>query len=173
MTEPRPTDAAIPERAKIGRRLAGVAAARGLVAVAVWMLATFLPALAWAVVLAIATWPVFVAARKRVGRDWAAIAMTLLILVAVLAPLALAIIEMGREYGTVVRWVGEFRRHEIAVPEWIANLPLIGALIADWLEPRLKGEQSPLAGADVGVLAEWGRIIGGQAGPRVRAPFFA
>ena len=70
---------------------------------------------------------------------------------------------MGREYGTVVRWVGEFRRHEIAVPEWIANLPLIGASIADWLEPRLKGEQSPLAGADVGVLTEWGRIIGGQA----------
>jgi len=161
------------DRANIGRRIAGVAAALGLLAVAVWMLATFLPALAWAVVLAIATWPLFVAARERVGRDWAAIAMTLLILVAILAPLALAIIEMGREYGTVVRWVGEFRRHEIAVPEWIANLPLIGALIADWLEPRLKGEQSPLAGADVGVLTEWGRIIGGQAVRRIATLFFA
>jgi len=87
MTETRPPDAAMPDRAKIGRRLAGIAAALGLLALAVWMLATFLPALAWAVVLAIATWPVFVAARARIGRDWAAMAMTVLILVVILAPL--------------------------------------------------------------------------------------
>src|ERR1700677_3003561 len=84
MTAPQPPDAPMPDRPKIGRRVAGVAAALGLLAVAVWMLATFLPALAWAVVLAIATWPVFLAARQRVGRDWAAMAMTLLILVVIL-----------------------------------------------------------------------------------------
>ena len=56
------------DRANIGRRIAGVAAALGLLAVAVWMLATFLPALAWAVVLAIATWPLFVAAELRLLR---------------------------------------------------------------------------------------------------------
>src|SRR5271167_4620165 len=137
MTETRTPDAAMPDRAKIGRRLAGVAAALGLLAVAVWMLATFLPALAWAVVLAIATWPVFLAVRQRVGRDWAAVAMTLLILVVILAPLGFAVIEAGREYGTVVRWISELRRHEVLAPEWIANLPLIGAPVADWLNSRL------------------------------------
>jgi predicted PurR-regulated permease PerM len=143
MTETRPPDAAMPDRAKIGRRLAGIAAALGLLALAVWMLATFLPALAWAVVLAIATWPVFVAARARIGRDWAAMAMTVLILVVILAPLGFAIIEAGREYGTVVRWISELRRHEVTAPEWIANLPLVGAPVADWLNSRLRGEQSP------------------------------
>jgi predicted PurR-regulated permease PerM len=163
----------MPDRPKIGRRLAGVAAALGLLAVAVWMLATFLPALAWAVVLAIATWPVFLAARQRVGRDWAAMAMTLLILVVILAPLGFAVIEAGREYGTVVRWIAELRRHEVLAPEWIANLPLIGAPVAEWLNSRLRGEQSPLAGTDVAALTEWGRIIGGQAVRRIATLFFA
>jgi predicted PurR-regulated permease PerM len=155
------------------RRAAGSAAALGLLALAVWMLATFLPALAWAVVLAIGMWPLFVAARERVGRDWAAVAMTVLILVAILAPLALTIIEAGREYGTAVRWIKELRQHEIAAPEWIANLPLIGATVAEWLNSRLRGDQSPFAGADVGVLTEWGRIIGGQAVRRIATLFFA
>jgi predicted PurR-regulated permease PerM len=128
------------DRAAVRRRIAGVAAALGLVALAVWMLATFLPALAWAVVLAIAMWPLFVAARERVGRNWAAVAMTVLILVAILAPLALAIIEASREYGTVVRWIAELRRHEIEAPDWIANLPLIGRRWPTWLNSRLRGE---------------------------------
>src|SRR5258708_27760658 len=97
MTETRPPEAPMRDRAAFRRRIAGVAAALGLLALAVWMLATFLPALAWAVVLAIATWPVFLAARQRVGRDWAAMAMTLLILVVILAPLGFAVIEAGRE----------------------------------------------------------------------------
>ena len=161
------------DRAAFRRRIAGVLAALGLLALAVWMLATFLPALAWAVVLAIAMWPLFAAARERVGRDWAAVAMTVLILVAILAPLALAIIEASREYGTVVRWIAELRRHEIAAPDWIANLPLIGASIADWLNTRLQREQSPFAATDVAVLTEWGRIIGGQAVRRIATLFFA
>ncbi len=154
------------------RRIAGIAAALGLLALAVWMLATFLPALAWAVVLAIAMWPLFVIARERVGRDWAAVAMTLLILVAILAPLALTIIEAGQEYGTAVRWIKELRQHEIAAPEWIANLPLIGSSIADWLNSRLRGD-SPFAGAELSALTELGRVIGGQAVRRIATLFFA
>src|SRR5271169_1923247 len=173
MTEPQRSDTAMPDRAKFGRRLAGVAAALGLLAVAVWMLASFLPALAWAVVLAIATWPVFRALRERVGRDWAAIAMTVLILVVILAPLGFAIIEAGREYGTMMGWISELRRHEAVAPDWIANLPLIGASVADWLNSRLRGEQSPLAGIDVAALTEWSRIIGGQAVRRIATLFFA
>jgi predicted PurR-regulated permease PerM len=160
------------DRAAVRRRIAGVAAALGLVALAVWMLATFLPALAWAVVLAIAMWPLFVAARERVGRNWAAVAMTALILVVIMAPLGLAIIEAGREYGTVVRWIAELRRHEIEAPDWIANLPLIGAPVADWLNSRLRGE-SLFAATDVAVLTEWSRIIGGQAVRRIATLFFA
>jgi predicted PurR-regulated permease PerM len=173
MSETRLSQAPMHDRAARGRRIAGIAAALGLLALAVWMLATFLPALAWAVVLAIATWPVFVPIRERVGRNWAATAMTVLILVAVLAPLVFAAIEARLEYGTAVRWVAELRRHEITAPDWIANLPLIGAPIADWLNSRLQGEQNPFAGVNMSALTEWGRIIGGQAVRRIATLFFA
>jgi predicted PurR-regulated permease PerM len=172
MTETPSLEALPPRRAAMARRIAGIAAALALLALAVWMLATFLPALAWAVVLAIALWPLFVAARRRVGRDWAAVVMTVLILVAILGPLAFAIVEASRAYGTVVEWIGAFRRHEVETPGWIANLPLIGATIADWLNSRLKGDQ-PLVGANVAVVTEWGRIIGGQAVRRIATLFFA
>jgi predicted PurR-regulated permease PerM len=171
MTETSPLQALPPRRAAVARRITGAAAALGLLALAVWMLATFLPALAWAVVLAIALWPLFVATRERVGRDWAAVAMTVVILVAILAPLAVAIIEASREYGTVAEWVGQFRRHEVETPSWIANLPLIGSTIAGWLDTRLKG--APLVGADIGLVAEWGRVVGGQAVRRIATLFFA
>jgi predicted PurR-regulated permease PerM len=172
MTEIRPVGFPAEHRAASGRRIAGIAAALGLLALAVWMLATFLPALAWSVVLAIAAWPVFVPLRERVGPTWAAVIMTVLIAVVILAPLTYAAFEAGREYGTVVRWVGELRRHELATPEWIANLPVIGASVAEWLNSRLSGEQSPFSGIDMSALTEWGRIIGGQAVRRVATLFF-
>src|ERR1700681_5065477 len=80
---------AAPEQQTKAQRLAGIAATLGLLVLAIWMLASFLPALAWATVLAIATWPLFLAARRVVGRTWAAAAVTALIAVALLVALIL------------------------------------------------------------------------------------
>jgi predicted PurR-regulated permease PerM len=173
MTEPQPIEVHMPARPATSRRVAGVAAALGLLALAVWMLATFLPALAWSVVLAIATWPVFVMVRARCGQEWAAIIMTALIAALILGPLAFAAVEAGREYGSVVKWIAELRRHEVTTPGWISNLPLIGGSVADWLSARLSGERSFISGLDMSALTEWGRIIGGQAVRRVATLFFA
>ncbi len=173
MTEMHPIEANVIPRKTAGRRVAGVAAALGLLAVAVWMLATFLPALAWSVVLAIATWPVFVIVRDRCGRGWAAVIVTALIAALILGPLAFAAVEAGREYGSVVRWISELRRHELTTPGWIASLPVIGASVADWLNARLSGERSFISSFDMSALTEWGRIIGGQAVKRVATLFFA
>ncbi|MBV9970095.1 MAG: AI-2E family transporter, partial [Xanthobacteraceae bacterium] len=172
MTEIRPAEFRLPDRPFNGRRVAGIAAALGLLALSVWMLSTFLPALAWSVMLVIAAWPVFVPLRARIGHEWAAIVMTALIAIVVLGPLAFAAIEAGRDYGNAVRWFAELRRHELTAPEWIANLPLIGATVADWLNSRLSGERSLLSGIDVSALTEWGRIIGRQAVRRAVTFFF-
>jgi predicted PurR-regulated permease PerM len=166
---PQP-EAAQPSKAQ---RLAGVAAGLGLVAVAVWMLTTFLPALAWATVLAIATWPLFVAARERAGRTWAAAAVTLLVAVVVIAPLVVAAIQAAQEFRAVIRWYIDSRQAGIEAPEWLANLPLIGASLADWLNSRLQDERGPISGADVRSLTEWGRIIGAQAARRATTLLFA
>jgi predicted PurR-regulated permease PerM len=172
MTDIQPVEFPARDRPFNSRRVAGIAAALGLLALAVWMLSTFLPALAWSVMLAIAVWPVFVPLRARVGRDWAALIMTALIAVVVLGPLAFAAVEAGRDYRTALRWLDELRHHQLTVPAWISSLPLIGSTLTEWLDPRLTGERSLLSGIDVSALTEWGRIIGGQAVRRTVTFFF-
>jgi predicted PurR-regulated permease PerM len=153
--------------------LAGIAAALGLLAAAVWMLATFLPALGWAIILAIATWPLFVAARRYSGRTRAAAAVTTLIALVVLVPLVIAAVEAAREARAIITWVIETRKAGFEAPQWLANLPLIGALLADWLTSRLQDERSILSGTEVVSLTEWGRLIGGQAAKRTTTLLFA
>ncbi len=155
------------------QRVANSMVSFGLLALAAWMLATFLPALAWAVVLAVATWPLFVMARFRVGRTWGAVAVTALIAVVVLAPLIAAAIEAAREFRAIAHWVMEVRRTGFETPAWIANLPVIGGAVADWITSRLNGDQSVFAGADAQSLTQWGRMIGGQAARRVTTLLFA
>jgi predicted PurR-regulated permease PerM len=155
------------------QRLVGIAAALALLVVAIWMLTTFLPAIAWAIVLAIATWPLFLAARQRSGRTWAAALVTVLIAAVVLAPLVIAAIQAAQEFRGIVQWYLESRKDGFEAPEWIANLPLVGASLADWLNAHLADERSLLAGADVRSITEWGRIIGTQALRRAATLFFA
>src|SRR5258706_28749 len=64
-----------PEPETKAQRLSRIAAGLALLAVAIWMLTAFLPALAWATVLTIATWPLFVAVRRRSGQTQAAAAV--------------------------------------------------------------------------------------------------
>ncbi len=137
------------------------------------MLTTFLPALAWATVLTIATWPLFVAVRRRSGQTQAAAAITALIAVAVLAPLVIAIIEGVQEIREIIRWYVEVRKEGFEAPEWIASLPVIGPSVADWLNAHLQDERGPFSGADVQSVTEWGRIIGRQAARRITTLLFA
>src|ERR1700733_9309187 len=103
MTDMSPVELPGRDRQFNPRRIAGIAAALALLALSVWMLSTFLPALAWSVMLAIAVWPVFVPLRARVGRDWAALIMSALIAVVVLGPLGFAAFEAGRDFRTALR----------------------------------------------------------------------
>jgi predicted PurR-regulated permease PerM len=155
------------------QQFAGVVAALALLALAVWMLSTFVPALVWATILAIATWPVYVVARHYAGRTVGAAAVTLLIAVAVLAPLIFAAIEAVQELRGLALWVIQNREAGFEAPDWISDLPLVGPTIADWLNTHLQREGNPFAGADVNALTEWGRIIGRQAVRRITTLLFA
>jgi predicted PurR-regulated permease PerM len=173
MTPTVPNPPQVPEPQNRAQRLSRIAAGLGLLAVAIWMLTTFLPALAWATVLTIATWPLFVAVRSGSGRTQAAAAVTVLIAVAVLAPLIFAVIEGAQEIRGTIRWYIEARKEGFEAPEWIASLPMIGPWVADWLNEHLQDERGPLSGTDVHALTEWGRTIGVQAVRRITTLLFA
>ena len=79
-----------------------------VVLASVWMLWHFLPSLAWAVVLAIATWPLREAlARRGIGRTWVAAILTLVLAVVVVLPLITLGIEAAHDGGALVQWVRE------------------------------------------------------------------
>ena len=73
-----------------------------LVVLAIWLLRRFLPALAWAAVLAIASWP----ARqwlidKGVRRSIAALLLTVLVGALIVGPLLVLAVQMAREAGAL------------------------------------------------------------------------
>ncbi len=162
-----------PDQQTRSQRLTGIAAGLGLLAVAVWMLGTFLPALAWAVVLAIATWPLFVIARRYTGPTAAAAALTLLIAVAVLAPLVVAGFETGHEARGAAEWIMEARKNGFEPPQWLSDFPIVGSPIADWLKTNFQADHLPFQGTDGRALSEWGQIIGRQAVRRTTTLLFA
>jgi len=124
------------ERPAYSRRIARVVLAIALVLLGLWILHRFLPALAWAGVLAIALWPFYRrAARELPGGEEGILApllVTLLIGLIFTVPFVYVVIEGARETRIVIHLLGEAQRDGIPVPDWIAQLPLVGHTLAEW-----------------------------------------
>jgi len=132
------------------------------VLVAVWMLWRFLPALAWACVLAIATWPL----RERLVRagvrpELAAGLLTLLVALVLVVPVIVLGLQIAREAVLVVHWVRSLRESGLALPEWIAQLPLIGGYAAGWWQTHLADPDAAkelLGRAESVGIVHWTRV---------------
>ena len=105
-----------------------------LISGALSILQPFLPALIWATMIVVATWPLLLQLQRALGgrRNLAAAAMTALLFVIVIAPLAVAI-------STVVQQaprLSDIKVAEIRIPMppvWIEGVPVVGAtLTAEW-----------------------------------------
>ena len=102
-----------------------------LVVLAVWLLRRFLPALAWAAVLAIATWPVREwLTDKGVKTSNAASSLTLVVGVLIVGPLVILAVQMVREGVVIVQGVRELRENGLGTPEWVAQIPFAGGYVA-------------------------------------------
>ena len=105
-----------------------------LISSALSILRPFLPALIWATMIVVATWPLLLQLQRALGgrRSLAAAAMTALLFVIVIAPLAVAI-------STVVQQAARLSGIKVAEiripmpPVWIEGVPVVGAtLTAEW-----------------------------------------
>jgi predicted PurR-regulated permease PerM len=148
------------------RRLGQFALISALLAIGTWIIWDFLPALAWAVVVAIAIWPLFERSRLRHWNNTAAAAeATLLIGLVVIVPLIVLGIEIGHEAVATVQWIRAAEREGIPAPEWVMRLPLIGGYVSDWWLSNLSDplEAANLLGRiDRSWLIEWTRVLGVQ-----------
>src|SRR5277367_6693372 len=119
-----PLEAAHPaptaETTRARQAAARLAFGAALVLLALWTFAEYLPALGWAGVIAIATWPFYKRLRARAGDGGLAHALPALFALAVgfvfLAPVVGAGWFLGRESQAAVHWLDEARKTGVPVP---------------------------------------------------------
>jgi predicted PurR-regulated permease PerM len=118
----------------ITRIVLAVVALLGLIVTCLWLLRPFLPPLVWGTMIVVATWPAMQAVQARLwgSRALAVTVMTLLILVAVVGPLATAVVAIVTNLDQIVgavRTVVELATS--APPAWVRDLPFVGPRVAE------------------------------------------
>jgi predicted PurR-regulated permease PerM len=121
--------------------VARVALAAAVVAFGLWILHEFLAALAWAAVLAVALWPVYARLQRLMPQrgHWALgpLLATTVVALVIIVPIVLLGIAVARESHYVIKFIGDVRHHGVPAPEWIEQLPLVGAAVAQWWRANL------------------------------------
>jgi len=128
------------------QRVSRVVLAAALALLGLWIIHRFLPALAWATILAIALWPLYRRAALAFPpggrRILLPLAATLLIGLVLLVPLAYAGIQVAHESGSFIHYIEMLRHSGVPVPGWLPRLPGIGFPLADWWTSNLSDPQT-------------------------------
>ena len=118
------------------RNMLAVLFMAGMIAASLWILRPFLPALVWATLLVVSTWPLMLAVQRRVWgrRGLAVIVMTLGLLLIVFVPLGLAIATLVENSDELGARLDTLTRSSVpAPPAWVGKVPLVGRKVAtDW-----------------------------------------
>ena len=121
-----------------------------VVALAVWILHSFLPALLVACVTAVATWPLYrrfaALLQPRMSRGAISLAFTVMVLALVLAPLIFAGSALLAKASALLLGMVAADKAGIGVPLWLESVPLAGS----WLAEHWRSEF-----AHPGAIREW------------------
>jgi len=154
-------------RAQPSQRIATSVVDIALVLLGIWVLRGFMSALAWAVVLTLATWPLYerfqalFAPERR--RNLAPALFTLVIALVFIIPFGVAAVEIWREVRSVLHWVTDAEHDGLPVPAMLGRLPFFSQQIADWWRANLAepGAITDLLGrTDTGQYARLTQEIG-------------
>jgi predicted PurR-regulated permease PerM len=143
--------------------------------VGLWMLSGLLPALLWALVLAVSTWPVRDWIANHIGDTPAAACVTALIAVILVLPLMVVGVLGAREAISVLQWLRELRQAGLGTPTWVSELPLIGSSVATWWQDNLADPETAralLGRAESLQLLSWTRTLGTQLVSRLAILLF-
>lgn len=105
-----------------------------LIAGSIWILRPFLPALIWATLLVVSTWPLMLSVQARLWnrRGLAVLVMTAALVLIVIIPMALVAVAIVNNAAVM----GE-RLHDLTLtripgpPDWISDIPMAGPKIAE------------------------------------------
>jgi predicted PurR-regulated permease PerM len=135
---------------------------------ALWVASDFLPALTWATVIAITTWPIYgrFAMLIRRGRSptLAALLFTLLTGFVLLVPIILTVRQITQGSDAFIRWLSQLRETGIPVPAWVGQLPIAGDYLDLWWHSNLSSPRRMeewLRGVNMESLTAWTSAVGG------------
>jgi len=135
-----PHDPQQPNRKK-GQKVAAAILYTVLVLLAVWIVREFIPAVAWACVIAIALWPLL---QRVEGYAWlkgrttiVATGFTLAIMLLVVLPVGLGIAQAANEAHDLAIWFHTVQENGIPMPDFLMHLPIGSEQIADWWHANL------------------------------------
>ena len=117
------------------QRRASLVAAAVLVAAGLWTLHEFLPALVWAVVIAIGVWPVFERAARRWPRHRAVLLPALVVLallVVFVIPITLVAVPVAQDAHNAAAFLATARQSGVPAPAILEQLPYGERLTALW-----------------------------------------
>jgi predicted PurR-regulated permease PerM len=149
------------------QRAARVVLTLALLALGLWVIQGFLPALVWAGVIAIAIAPLY----ARVERRWPSLRRgallpllaTLVVALVVLVPIALGAYRAAAEAQDVVRFIAGARDNGVPVPEWMFQLPIGSKPAVAWWQAHLatpEATRAELARFDNATLIRHSQLVG-------------
>ena len=117
------------------QKSASLVAALVLAGLGLLTLDDFLPAIAWAVIFAIAIWPLYRRAERhwpRSGRLGLPLLFTILVALVFILPLAFVAVPLGHEARSILDWVNQARRTGVPVPPFVFTMPFASHLVPLW-----------------------------------------
>ena len=129
----------------LARTTLGVACLGAMIIAAVWVLRPFLAAIVWATMIVVATWPILTGLQARLGgrRGLAVTVMSLVLLLTLIVPLAVAIGAIVGNLDTIQGWITSIGSFGVpAPPDWVESVPMVGDKVAaKWRELAAHPEQ--------------------------------
>jgi len=135
-----------------------------------WLARPFITPFIWATTIVVATWPLLLALQQRLWdkRRLAVAVMTVVLLLVLVVPFALAVVTIVDKADEIVGWAKSLASFTVPPPpQWLESIPLAGAKLADrWqqlaaLHPEdLSARLAPYAGK----LVRWFVSQAGGAG---------
>ena len=113
----------------LGRTVFAVLFMGALIATTLWILRPFIAPLLWAVMIAVATWPLLLRMQGWLfGRRWLAVAaMSITLLLVLVLPVTLAVGVLVTNAATLVSWAGAISTVQVPPPPtWLSDWPLVG-----------------------------------------------
>lgn len=134
----------------------------GLIAATFWILKPFLPAMIWAAMIVVTTWPVMLRVQRALWnrRSLAVTVMSVAMLLVLVLPLTAAIATLVDKADEILAWSKNLALLEIPMPpDWVAQIPWAGERIArEWKELAALGPAALGARIQpyVGTALRWG-----------------